>query len=172
MKAAAAEQPDNEIARSDIVQRLRHHRNKNAATLRLHCVCLIGIRWPVCRSQCDSGSTQYKEYESHDQNESKYAAADVHVDLQVVRLSGQWNIKRTQQSVRHRTYQYFDTQGCQLYRCLPLVWYRSAPRARAVGPGPTRAKGCSFRRAQKIRSAVRDTAIVSLGVARDCIGRE
>jgi hypothetical protein len=121
MKTAAAEQPDNDqIDRSDIVQRSRHHKNENAASLRLRCVCLIGIRWPVCRSQYDSGSTQYKEYESNDQNESKYAAADVHVDLQVVRLSGQWNIKGTQQSVRHRTYQYFDTQRCQVYRCVPL----------------------------------------------------
>jgi hypothetical protein len=150
MKTAAAEQPDNDqIDRSDIVQRSRHHKNENAASLRLRCVCLIGIRWPVCRSQYDSGSTQYKEYESNDQNESKYAAADVHVDLQVVRLSGQWNIKGTQQSVRHRTYQYFDTQRCQVYRCVPLVWYRSAPRARAVGPGPTRAQGVLFQASPK-----------------------
>ena len=89
MKVAAAERPpetdNDQITRP--VQLSRHHKNENAAHLRSHCVCLIGIRWPICRSQYDSGSTQHKEYESNDQNESKYAAADVHVDLQVVRLS-------------------------------------------------------------------------------------
>jgi hypothetical protein len=107
MKVAAAERPqetDNDQRdRNHIVQQSRHHKHKNAALLRSHCVCLIGIRWPICRSQYDSGSTQYKEYESHDQNESKYAAADVHVDLQVVRLSGHWNSKRTTPSGRYRT---------------------------------------------------------------------
>ena len=107
MKVAAAERPqetdNDQIDRNHIVQQSRHHKHKNAALLRSHCVCLIGIRWPICRSQYDSGSAQYKEYESHDQNESEYAAADVHVDLQVVRLSGHWNIQRTKQSGRYRT---------------------------------------------------------------------
>jgi hypothetical protein len=107
MKVAAAESlretHNDRIDRNHIVQQSRHHKHKNAALLRSHCVSLIGIRWPIYRSQYDSGSTQYKEYESHDQNESKYAAADVHVDLQVVRLSGHWNSKRTTQSGRYRT---------------------------------------------------------------------
>lgn len=83
MKVAAAEQPRDQ--ETDIDQIDRNH------------------IWRICRSWYDSDSTQYKEYESNDQNESKYAAADVHVDLQVVRLSGHWNIKRTKQSGRYRT---------------------------------------------------------------------
>src|ERR1700691_6114014 len=120
MKAAAAEQShktdNDQIDGDDIVQQSRHHKNKKCrALLRSHCVCLIGIRWPIYRSQYDSGSTQYKEYESNDQNESKYAAADVHVDLQVVCLSGHLNITRTssQGASAHRGAcqdQYFNTQ--------------------------------------------------------------
>jgi hypothetical protein len=107
MKAPVAEQPqetgNDQIRRRDIVQQSRHHKNKSAPHLRSHCVWLIGMLLPICRSQYNSGSTQYKEYDSNDQNESEYAAADVHVDLQVVRLKGHWNIKKTKQSGRHRT---------------------------------------------------------------------
>ena len=98
---------------------------------------LIGIRWPGCRSQYDSGSTQHKEHESNDQNESKYAAADVHVDLQIVRLSGHWNIKRTQQSVRYRTYMRLPKTKFPTPRgasCTAVLWLSASCAIIAVDP--------------------------------------
>jgi hypothetical protein len=46
MKVAAAEQPK----RPTIIKyssAVTHHKNENAAQLKSHCACLIGICWPA-----------------------------------------------------------------------------------------------------------------------------
>jgi hypothetical protein len=86
MKVAAAERPEktdnDQVDRSAIVQHSRHHETKNTAHLRSHCGHPHRPLLANLSSQCASDSTQHKEYESNDQNESKYAADDVHADLQ------------------------------------------------------------------------------------------
>jgi hypothetical protein len=104
MKVAAVERPEktdnDQVNRNDIVQHSRHLKKSRAleVVLRLpHRPLLANLS-----SQCASDSTQHKECESNDQNESKYAGADVHVDLQIASERTLEHYE-TKQSGRHRT---------------------------------------------------------------------
>jgi hypothetical protein len=71
MKVAAAEWPEktdtDQVDRDAIVRHSRQHKTKNAAHLRSHCACLIGLCRPICLRSAPQ-TLRSKEHESNDQN--------------------------------------------------------------------------------------------------------
>jgi len=107
MKVAAAERPaksdSDQVNRNDIVQHSRHHKSKNAAHLRSHCACLIGLCWPICLRNATQTLRSTKSMRATTRMSPSMPPPMYMLSLQIVRLSEHWNIKTTRQSGRYRT---------------------------------------------------------------------